>query len=233
MNFAFAGSITELFDDEKLFYYKTAALRLSDTFSTGNIGTFVTDEETHILFVITAAGSGAGVMEQVWPPSPALPGPLPSAFAMFYGLTAGTGNGGPTDYAGTIAVKTSAGTGRVPFPRLGPLAGGIAAPLPAAGDGFTIPVAGNYEVSFQVHTTEPGQLQLELDGASLPETTAVNMNTTSGGHPIIGHAYITTVTPNQVLAVINPPGNTPALTITPADGSDTHANSQILTIKRI
>ena len=33
--------------------------------------------------------------------------------------------GGPNDYAATIPVKTSAGTGRVPFPRNGPTVGGI------------------------------------------------------------------------------------------------------------
>ena len=45
-------------------------------------------------------------------------GPVSLPFAMFYGLTAGTGSGG-TDYAATIPAKTTAGTGRVPFPRLG------------------------------------------------------------------------------------------------------------------
>jgi hypothetical protein len=59
------------------------------------------------------------------------------------------------------------------------------------------------------------------------------MNPTSGGHPIIGNFFITTTSINSVLAVVNPSGNTPALTITPANGADTHANSQSLAIKRV
>ena len=153
-----------------------------------------------------------------------------SEFSMFYGLTTGTGNGGPDDYSATVAVKTTAGTGRVPFPRDGPIIGSI---VRIDSSSFTLATVGTYEVTFRVHTTEPGQLQLELQGADLPETVAVNMNSTSGGHPIIGNAYITTSVINSVLAVINPTGNTPALTVTPADGSSTHANAQSITIKRL
>ena len=138
-----------------------------------------------------------------------------SNFSMFYGLTTGTGNGGATDYAATVPVKTSAGTGRVRVD----------------GSSFTLPDVGTYEITFKVHTTEPGQLELEVDGSELPETVAVNMNPTLGGHPIIGNAFITTTVINSILAVINPPGNTPALPITPADGASTHANAQSITIK--
>jgi hypothetical protein len=150
---------------------------------------------------------------------------------MFYGLTTGTGNSIGSDYADTIAVKTNPGTGRVPFPRLGPTsAGGIAA---SDGSSFTLSSVGTYEVTFRVHTTEPGQLQLELQTFGLPETVAVNLNPTSGGHPIIGNAFITTTEIDSVLAVINPAGNSTALTITPADAAHTHANTQSLTIKRL
>ena len=149
-------------------------------------------------------------------------------FSMFYGLTAGTGNGGPTDYAAVIAPKTAAGTGRVPFPRNGPITGTIAR---IDASSFNLPTIGTYEITFRVHTTEPGQLQLELNGADLAETVAVNMNPTIGGHPIIGSFFVTTSVINSVLAVINPAGNSPALTVTPADGASTHANSQSITIK--
>jgi len=40
------------------------------------------------------------------------------------------------------------------------------------------------------------------------------MNPTSGGHPIVGSTFITTTIINQIVAVVNPTGNTPALTIT-------------------
>lgn len=163
-------------------------------------------------------------------PPPAANANAFGAFAMFYGLTAGTGNTGPTDYAATVAVKTAAGTGRVPFPRNGPVLGGI---VRVDASSFTLPAVGTYEVSFEVHTTEPGQLQLELQGADLPETVAVNMNPTSGGHPIVCKTYITTGVINSVLAVVNCVGNSTALTITPADGANTHANAQRITIARI
>lgn len=150
--------------------------------------------------------------------------------SMFFGLTAGTGNPGPTDYAATVAPKTAAGTGRVPFPQDGPSDGNI---VRVDGSSFTLPDIGTYLVTFRVHTTEPGQLQLELNGADLAETAAGNMNPTAGGHPIVGNALITTNVINSVLAVINPTGNTPALTITPADGASTHANAQTLTVLQI
>jgi len=145
-------------------------------------------------------------------------------------LTNGTGNPSGTDYAATIAVKTAVGTGRVPFPRNGPTVGGITR---IDGTSFTLHDIGTYEVVFSVHTVEPGQLQLELNGADFPETVAVNMNPTSGGHPIIGSFFVTTTSIDSILAVVNPSGNSTALTIAPFNGANTHANSQSLTIKRI
>jgi hypothetical protein len=153
-----------------------------------------------------------------------------SEFAMFFGLTSGTGNAGPTDYAATIAVKTVAGSGRVPFPRDGSTTGDITR---VDASSFILPDIGTYEITFRVHTTEPGQLQLELNGVDSPQTVAVNMNPTAGGHPIVGNFFITTTVINSVLAVVNPSGNATALTITPADGANTHASSQSLAIKRI
>ena len=158
---------------------------------------------------------------------PAASGPM---FAMFFGLTSGVGNGGPTDYAATVPVKTFAGSGRVPFPQDGPVAGGIVRISPSS---FTLPAAGTYEITFRVHTTEPGQLQLELNGLDLAGTVAVNMNPMTGGHPISGNFFITTASINSTLAVVNPVGNATSLSITPANGSIVHANTQSLTIKKI
>jgi len=155
-------------------------------------------------------------------------------YSMFYGLTAGTGMVG-TDYAATVAVKTAAGTGRVPFPQNGPSVGAIVSQAgpSALVDQFLLPEIGTYHVIFRAHTTEPGQLQLELNGANLAATVAVNMNPTAGGHPIIGDSYVTTTVVNSILAVINSPGNAVALTITPADLDNTAANSQSITIERL
>ena len=155
----------------------------------------------------------------------ATPAAAALGYGYFYGLTSGTGNGGPTDYAATIAAGAA-----VPFPRLGPATADITATGTTT---FQLANTGTYEVTFRVHTTEPGQLQLYVDGVPQPQTTAVNMNPTSGGHPIVGTSIITTGAPNAIVSVFNPAGNSTALTITPADGSDTWANSQSITFKRL
>lgn len=152
------------------------------------------------------------------------------SISMFYGLTAGTGNGGATDYAATVAVKTTPGTGRVPFPRTDYDASGA---LRVDGSSFSMP-PGTYRVTATVHTTEPGQLELELDALAVDNSCFGNANPTLGGHPIIIDSIITVPAGvNQVLAVINPAGNMTALTITPADGSLTHAYSQKLIIQKV
>ena len=151
-------------------------------------------------------------------------------YAMFYGLTAGTGNPSATDYAATVAVKTAPGTGRVPFPRDSSTSGDEIVRDDASS--FRLVAAGTYRVSFKVHATEPGQLQLEVDGAGLPETTTPEMNPTAGGHLFVADVLVT-VAANAVLAVINPVGNSTPLTITPADGASTHANAQSIAIERV
>lgn len=183
-------------------------------FTAAGSGTF--DSVTIGNCTLDCSGSGLVINGQIAGTTP---------FSMFYGLTTGVGSGG-TDYAATIAPGA-----RMPFPQNGPTtAGGITR---IDNSSFTLPAIGTYEVAFQVHTTEPGQMQLELNGLALANTTAVNMNPTAGGHPIIGHFFITTTSVSSVLAVINPAGNATALTITPANGSLTHANSQVLTIKQL
>ncbi|MDO8471875.1 MAG: hypothetical protein Q7S64_01820 [bacterium] len=150
------------------------------------------------------------------------------AYAMFYGLTAGTGMSG-TDYAGTIAVGAA-----VPFPQNGATLGGIVALTSTT---FKIPTIGVYEVSFKVHTTEPGQLQLSVDNGAgfvvAHECTGEEMNPTAGGHAIAADCIITTTAVDAVVKVINPAGNATALTITPADGASTNANAQTLIIKKL
>ena len=179
--------------------------------------------------VLTATSSSTATWQTGAAPSNAL-----TTYGMFYGLTAGTGNGGPTDYAATIAVKTAAGTGRVPFPRNGPSLGGILSSVGPSTliDQVTIPTAGTYEISFSVHTTEPGQLQLEVNGVNQVHSVAANMNPTSGGHPIAGSAFLS-LSAGDIIAVVNCTGNGAALTITPANGTQTHANAQVLNIKRL
>lgn len=153
--------------------------------------------------------------------------------ASFYGETAGTGNTGGTDYAATVAVYTVPGTGRLPFPRNGvsvPLVNGITR---IDASSFQLATVGTYEVSWSVQTTEVGQWQIELNGVALPNTVLVDQNPTAGGHPVSGTFLITTASANSVLAIINPIGNSTALTITPADGSETHANTPTLNIAMV
>lgn len=150
------------------------------------------------------------------------------SYAMFYGLTAGTGMSG-TDYAATVAAG-----GAVPFPQNGPTFGGIVAISSTA---FKIPTIGTYEVTFHVHTIEPGQLELTVDNGVgfvvAHECTGENFNPTAGGHPIVANCIITTTGADAIVEVINPAGNSTALTITPADGANTNANSQTLVIKQL
>lgn len=153
------------------------------------------------------------------------PGALAS-LGYFYGLTAGTGNEGPTDYAATIAAGAP-----VPFPRDSVSVNGVAR-VGVSTTSFTLPVAGLYKIVARVHTTEPGQIQLRINGVAQPQTTQGNQNPTAGGHTHTIDAIIS-VGAAAVVEVINPAGNAPALTITPADGSSTHANSQSLSIMQL
>lgn len=153
----------------------------------------------------------------------------PNIAASFFGTTTGTGSLG-NDYAGTVAQRTAAGTGRLPFPRNGvsvPLVNGITR---IDASSFNLASVGSYSVEWSVQTTEVGQWQIELNGLALDNTVLVDQNPTAGGHPMSGSFLITTSVANSVLAIINPTGNSTALTITPADGAETHANSPTLNI---
>jgi hypothetical protein len=195
-----------------------------------------TSKQADIIPSATQRNDGVMTIAQVKKLDSLPVGPLPPPgaidFAGFYGLTAGTGNPTSTDYAGTIAVRTAAGTGAVPFPRLGPTAVGSGI-TPLSATQFQIAVPGIYNVAWRVHTTEPGQLELCLNDTLLFETCMGNMNPTAGGHEIAGNVNIETTLADSILELVNPNGNSPALTITPADGSSTHANAQTLVITRI
>jgi len=147
-------------------------------------------------------------------------------YAMYYGLTTGTGNGGPNDYAATVAVGAA-----IPFPRAGPfLTAGI---VDTSATLKTLAAVGTYEITFQIHTTEVAQWVARVNGVELAECQAADYNPTSGGHLVVGTCFITTGAINTTLEIVNPSGNAAALTITPADGTLTHANAQTLTIKRL
>jgi hypothetical protein len=123
-----------------------------------------------------------------------------SQFAEFYALM-------PPDNSAAVAPGAA-----VSFPHNGPQSGSITA---LSASTFQLSAIGTYRVLFQVPVTEPGQLELTLNGTALPYT-VVGRDT--GTTEIIGAAFISVAAANSVLAVVNPTGNAGSLTITPHAG---------------
>ena len=163
-------------------------------------------------------------------------GSFDNIFGWFYGLTAGTDNGGSTEYAATIAVNTP-----INFAHQGASIGGIVinnmGPVTTQTDNtqFVLPTIGIYKVTYVIHSTEQGQWIADVGDGTIQNivigSCGVNADPTSGGHLITQTFCVTTTLPNRILRIINPAGNATALTITPANGSLTHANSPTLTIE--
>jgi hypothetical protein len=137
-------------------------------------------------------------------------------FANFFALM-------PGDNAATIAVGAA-----IQFPQTGPTAG-VSPPTRVSASTFNLPNVGIYEVTWQASITEAGQLQLSLAGVGLPNTV---VGRATGTNQIFGSTIINNLAPNQVLSVINPPGNSTALTMTVIAGG-THSVSATLSIKQL
>jgi hypothetical protein len=131
----------------------------------------------------------------------------------------------PSDNAATVAVGAP-----VLFPQTGPADGSSAIARVSATSAFTLAAAGIYSVSFQVSVTEPGQLELALNGISgaLPATVVGRATGTSQ----IWASVLIQAAAGDVLTVVNPAGNSTALTITPLAGG-THSVSATLVIRRL
>jgi hypothetical protein len=127
----------------------------------------------------------------------------------------------PPNNAATVGPGTA-----VQFPQNGP-GGAVITRLSAST--FQLANIGTYEVSWQVSVTEPGQLDLRLNGAEQPNTVAGRATGTS---QISNDVLITTTSVNSVVSVLNPAGETTALTITPLAGG-TNPVSGWLVIKQI
>jgi hypothetical protein len=84
-------------------------------------------------------------------------------------------------------------------------------------------------IQFQVSVTEAGQLALALGGNIVPYTV---VGRATGASQIVGVCLFKTTIANSVISVINPPGNSTALTITPVAGG-THSVSAHLTILQL
>jgi hypothetical protein len=127
----------------------------------------------------------------------------------------------PPDNAATVAAGAA-----VDFPQNGPAIGDI---VRLSADTFELPDIGTYRIAFTVSVTEPGQLMLTLNGVDLPYT--VNGRAT-GTSQIVGEALVQTTAIDSVLSVVNPTGNSPALTITPLAGG-TRPVAATLVIERL
>lgn len=128
----------------------------------------------------------------------------------------------PPDNAATVAAGAA-----VQFPRTnGPVSATISR---LSATQFNLAAIGVYEVKFQVSVTEPGQLMLRLNSIEDPVSV---VGRATGTSQIVGFSLVFTSSINTVLEVINPSGNSPALTITPVAGG-THAVSAHLLITRI
>lgn len=162
------------------------------------------------------AGAAGSEGIQGVPGIPGAPGILD--FSDFYALMS-------PDNAAPIAAGSA-----VAFPRDGGTSGII---VRATSSSFILPAIGTYLVQFQVSVTSAAQLMLRLNSALV--ATAV-FGRQTGSDQIIGMALITTTISNSVLEVINPPGNTPALIITPEAGTGAALTTPVsahLTIMRI
>ena len=127
----------------------------------------------------------------------------------------------PGDNAATVAPGTA-----VEFPNTEIATGGITRASPST---FVLPAIGSYQVLFQVSLSPAGQLMLQLNGADLPNTVVGRATSTC---QIQGMQYVQTSVVNSTLAVVNPSGNSTALTITPIAGG-TRPVSAHLVITRV
>ena len=135
-----------------------------------------------------------------------------SDYAEFYALM-------PGDNAANVV-----GGSPVQFPQDGPTVGTISRSGPGI---FTLPAVGTYRVSFQVSVTEPGQLELELDLNGTAQAYTV-VGRATGTSQLVGESLVTTTSPGESLEVINPVGNSPALTITPNAGGTNSVSASLV-----
>ncbi len=134
------------------------------------------------------------------------------AFGDFYALM-------PGDNPATIAVGAD-----VLFPEDGSFSAGsaIARTSPSK---FKLSAIGTYQVMFQVSVTEPGQLDLTLNGV---EQLGTVVGRATGTSQFTGMSLVTTTVANSVLTVRNPAGNSTALTITSLAGGTSPVSAHLV-----
>jgi hypothetical protein len=144
-----------------------------------------------------------------------------SAYAEFYALM-------PGNNAATVGVGAA-----VQFPQNGPTTGAITRSGGSSVTEFVLPSIGTYRVAFSVSVTEAGQLVLDLDSAGVREELAYTVyGRATGTSEISGEALVRTAVASATLELLNPAGNSTALTITPLAGG-THAVVASLVIQQV
>jgi len=133
------------------------------------------------------------------------------AFADFYALM-------PGDNSATIAVGAD-----VLFPQTATSSNTTIARINTST--FNLAAIGTYQVMFQVSVTEPGQLNLTVNGTEQGYTVSGRATGTS---QIVGMALVTTTLINSALTVRNPAGNSTALTITPLAGGASPVSAHLV-----
>lgn len=115
----------------------------------------------------------------------------------------------------------------VEFPNLGPTNGnGIIA---VSNNTFQLLSIGTYRISWVVTVNEPGQLAVQVNGFVIGSTVS---GRAAGSSQIVGDQLIVTTSANSTIRIINHPGNSTALTISPNAGG-TQPVSASLVITRI
>jgi len=128
----------------------------------------------------------------------------------------------PPDNAATVAVGSD-----VEFPENGGNSGtGVISRLTS--NSFQLSDVGIYLVTFGVSVTEPGQLDLSLNGTEMASTV---VGRATGTSQITETCTVTTTGTNSVLTVRNPAGNSNALTITPVAGGTKAASAHLVILR--
>ena len=162
-----------------------------------------------------AQGSPGTTGPQGAPGTPGAPGANGLMhYAEFFGLA-------PPDNSATVAAGSA-----VQFPQNGPSDGLITR---TSSSQFLLPSIGTYQVYFQVPVTEAGQLVVGLDsGGGTVELAYTVVGRGAGATQIVETTLIRTTVVDSIVSVMNPVGESLALTITPLAGGVDPASSSIV-----
>jgi hypothetical protein len=155
------------------------------------------------------------------------------------GPVGSTGNTGPEGPPGTVLAfsefyslnsQTIFPGQPVTFPVQGPSDGsGEISSVGGVGIMFELSSVGTYDVSFQVPITESGQLEIALNGVTQGDTV---VGRATGVTQIVENTLVQVTNVNSELEVINPSGESTALTVSP-DAGGTLPSSASLIIERL